>query len=151
MTLKNHAIVIAIASLTGNTKTFVDFIKSNYPEQDFVVCEDFSEDLSSYDRIILGSYSWGGSGKIPAKMKKYIIRNKDNFRNKDVLVFGSGNSVYPHFCGAVDGMKTIVDDCGGNIIGDIKFEQRFNEDYIMESDPTQLIQIKSLLNKFIKR
>lgn len=133
--------LIIYVSLTGNTKTFVDYLISKSNNE--VDIGDLTTDISSYNRIAIGSYSWG-NGKIPKRLKEYLISNKDNFKDKEICVFGSGNSIYPNFCGATNGITKILEDCGANIIGSFKFEQRFNENELSSEDKVQL-------NTLIKR
>lgn len=139
------SILLSVASLTGNTKTIIDFIKENCTD-DIVVCEDFSVSPEEYDKIILGSYSWG-NGKIPRRMKKYLIDNQQYFKDKNVFIYGSGNSIYPRFCGAADGIEKIVSDCGANIIGKFKYEQRFNKDDFSEEELTEVINQLNILEE----
>lgn len=108
-------------SKTGNTKTFVDFVTKHIN----VEIGDYKTNIVRHQKIIIGAYSWG-NGKIPVELKKFLIDNKDKWRGKQIFIFGSGNSIYPKFCGAVDGIKTIVEDCGAEVIGFFKFEQRFD-------------------------
>ncbi|MDG0860386.1 flavodoxin domain-containing protein [Staphylococcus equorum] len=130
--------LVIYTSLTGNTKTFVDYLISK--SKNDVDVGDFSTDISSYNRIAIGTYTWG-NGNIPRKMKKFLIENKDNFKDKEIFLFGSGNSVYPKFCGAVNGMKIITTDCGASIIGEFKFEQRFNPEELTNEDHNLLNNI----------
>lgn len=137
--------LILYHSLTGNTKTFADFLFQESKTHNPKICNDFSESISDYDRIAIGAFSWGGQGKMPRKMKQFLISNKDNFKNKEVLIFGSGNSIYPHFCKAVDGMERIVSDCGAEVIGAIKFEQRFSYESLTADE---LINLEESLKKW---
>ncbi|PEN61653.1 flavodoxin family protein [Bacillus wiedmannii] len=130
-------ILLVLASNTGNTKTFVDFLK-NHSNQDVEVCTDFSASIEEYSQIAFGSYTWG-DGKIPTKMKDYLIENKNHLKNKEVFIFGSGNSVYAKFCAAVDGMEKICTDCGANVTYTYKFEQRFNEEDLLPSERSNLV------------
>lgn len=135
-------ILLACYSKTGNTLTFIPFLKQYLWEE---VEEDYSlsSSIKDYDRIIIGSYTWF-DGKIPSKMKKYLIDNKDFLKNKKVLIFGSGNSIYPKFCKAVDSISKIVTDCGANVVGTFKFEQRFKEE---EFSPDEIV---NLINSIFK-
>src|SRR5437764_14267537 len=99
--------LLVYTTKSGNTKTFVDYLVNKVD----VWVSDFNSDIRNYDTIILGSYTWG-SGKIPPEMKRFLIVNKNLLRGKKVFVFGSGNSIYPKFCGAVDSICKIVTDCG---------------------------------------
>lgn len=118
--------LVLITSLTGNTKTFLNYIKK-HTKGELVICDDLSFDFEGYSKIIIGSYTWS-DGKIPIRMKKYLVDNYLHLKDKEVFIFGSGNSIYPHFCGAVDGIQKIVSDSGATVIGTFKFEQRFKEE-----------------------
>lgn len=131
-------ILLVLASQTGNTKTFVEFLQ-RHSEQNITVCSDFDESIKDYNQIAFGSYTWG-DGKIPTKMKKYLIDHQHELAGKDVLVFGSGNSIYPNFCRAVDSIAKICHDCGANVIRTVKFEQRWNENERDETDLKFLIE-----------
>jgi len=131
-------ILLVINSMSGNTKTFVDFFKKHC-SREVVICEDFSKSIEEYDKIAFGSFTWG-NGKIPKKMKQFLIDNHHLLKGKEVFVFGSGNSIYPKFCGAVDGIIKICSDSGAKIIGSFKFEQRFNEDDFSDQDIDNLIE-----------
>lgn len=131
------ATLLVVASLSGNTKTFIDFVRSNISDE-LIVDDQFSSSIEDYDKIIIGSYSWG-SGRIPKKLKQYLIDNQHYFQNKKVFIYGSGNSIYPKFCGAVDGIEKITTDCGANIIGRFRYEQRFNQSDFTEEELAAII------------
>lgn len=133
--------LVLYSSLTGNTKTFVHYLKLKSFEE-FDVSNDFQVDINDYDLIALGSYTWG-DGKIPKRMKKFLIENKDKWQGKNVLLFGSGNSIYTHFCGAIQGMRKILEDCGANIVEEFVYEQRFSLSNLDDEDEKKL-------NNFIK-
>jgi flavodoxin I len=99
-----------------------------------------SRSPSEFDTVILGTYTWG-DGKIPKEVKDWLVKNKNIIEGKRFFLFGSGNSIYTHYCRAVDSCEKIIVDCGGDVVSKIKFEQRFKED---EQD-------KSELNTFIKK
>jgi flavodoxin I len=126
--------LLVYTSMTGNTRTFVDFIRRNIS----VDVSDTSVNITSQGKLIIGTYTWAG-GKIPLELKDFLIRNKDQFKDKEVFIFGSGYSIYPKFCGAVDGVSKIVLDCGGIIKGTFKFEQRFLENEYSKEELDDLI------------
>lgn len=104
-----------------------------------------SINLDDYEKIIIGTYTWG-AGVIPKRLKKFIVDNHKKIKGKDVFVFGSGNSVYKNFCGAVDNLKIICVDSECNSFNSFKFEQRFNAgDY---SDD-ELYEIKNIIKHFL--
>lgn len=121
-------LLVVLASNTGNTRTFLEFL-DKHSENNLHICDDFVCDLHRYDRIAFGSYTWR-NGKIPEKMKDFLIENHHALQGKEVFIFGSGNSIYPKFCGAVDGIAKICSDSGAIIKSTFKFEQRFDtEEY----------------------
>lgn len=127
---------------SGNTRTFVQYLSNKL---DFWIAKGFDSSIEDYNVLILGSYTWG-AGKIPAEMKRFLIVNKNLLRGKKVFVFGSGNSIYPKFCAAVDGIAKIVTDCGAEVIEIFKFEQRFNED----ENKTEVDKFLQKLSKYCK-
>ena len=121
-------------SKTGNTYMFMDYLKQfnhNITEYRFNIKEDAKLDVSSYDLIIVGSNTWG-DGRMPPNCKQFIIDNALKYK-KDWIVFGTGNSIFANFCGAVDGICKILKDTNNNILYTFKYEQRFiKEDLDLE-------------------
>lgn len=121
-------------SKTGNTYMFMDYLKqfnSDIEEYRFNIKEDVDIDISPYDLIIVGTNTWG-DGKIPFNCKQFVINNSLKYK-KDWVVFGTGNSIFAHFCGAVDGICKILKDTNNNILNTFKYEQRFiKEDLDLE-------------------
>lgn len=127
-------------SKTGNTYTFMDYIKqfnNDIEEYKFNIREEVNIDVGEYDLIIVGTNTWN-DGKIPPNCKQFVIDNAVKY-NKDWIVFGTGNSIFTHFCGAVDGINKILNDTDNNILESLKYEQQFHED---EVDKNKLNIIK---------
>jgi flavodoxin I len=127
--------LLVYSSRTGNTKTFVDYITSRTN----VEVGDYNSNINEYETIIIGAYTWR-DGKIPTDLKEFVIKNQHSWKGKKVFIFGSGVSVYPKFCGAVDGIKKIVEDCGAEVVGIFKFEQRFKEKNYSERFLNRMIE-----------
>lgn len=116
-------------SKTGNTYMFMDYLKQfnrDIEEYRFNIRGDVDIDISPYDLIIVGTNTWG-DGKIPPNCKRFVIDNALKYQ-KDWIVFGTGNSIFAHFCGAVDGISKILKDTNNNILYTFKYEQRFIEE-----------------------
>ncbi|WP_353856817.1 flavodoxin domain-containing protein [Bacillus sp. Bos-x628] len=139
MTYEMGSLPIILASNTGNTRTFIPFIQE-HAKRDLQVIEDFNNPFPSNNNLAIGTYTWG-NGKIPKRLKEYLIENYLQLCGKEVFIFGSGNSVYPKFCGAVEGIKKICLDCGADVIIDFKFEQRFNPEKYSWDEIQSLIKI----------
>lgn len=72
-------------------------------------------------KVIIGCYTWD-TGRIPPQTKQFVIENRDALLQRNVLIYGTGWSIYERFCGAVDGISTILD----NKFPTIKYELRFD-------------------------
>ena len=134
-------------SKTGNTYMFMDYLKqfnSNIEEYRFNIKEDVDIDISPYDLIIVGTNTWG-DGKIPPNCKQFIIDNAKKYQ-KDWIIFGTGNSIFAHFCGAVDGVKKILNDTGNSILQTFKYEQRFIEEDLDLEDKKIINNIIDTIN-----
>ncbi|GGM29890.1 putative flavodoxin-1 [Paraliobacillus quinghaiensis] len=98
---------IIYTSITGNTEVLAEQI------YEVMVAEDISVDLitvdefdyntlADYDFLAVGTYTWD-NGEIPLEMEELFTA----FETQDVKhimtgVFGTGDSFYPYYCGAVD-------------------------------------------------
>jgi len=106
-------VAIVYSSVTGNTKELADVIYRNFISHSADVMiervESFSvECLSTFDAIIIGTYTWG-DGKIPKEMwKLYHAIEKLENKNLITAVFGTGDSFYPKYCGAVDFFRDML-------------------------------------------
>lgn len=141
------SILCIVETKTGNTSTFLSFL-SLHVNEDLIVYENDYEILTTikeFDKIIIGTYTWA-AGKIPKRLKDFIIKHHKDLKDKDIFVFGSGNSIYAKFCGAVDGLKIICEDSQCKSFNSYKFEQRFREEYLTEDE---LNSIKESIYYFI--
>ncbi|MCZ0702856.1 flavodoxin I [Natronobacillus azotifigens] len=98
---------IIYSSITGNTVTLAEAIelemRQNKIDVDLIPINELDyQQLSCYDTIVIGTYTWG-NGDIPPEMDElfFTIETRD-FQNVTTGVFGTGDSFYPYFCGAVD-------------------------------------------------
>lgn len=135
-------------SKTGNTYMLMDYLKefnSTIDDIRFDIREKADINISPYDLIILGTNTWG-DGKIPSNCKEFVINNAQKY-NKDWVVFGTGNSIFVHYCKAVDSVKKILEDCNNNVLETFKYEQRFNLDELDVEQKNTLQRIVSLISK----
>lgn len=106
---------IIYASITGNTKVLAELIHQHIQRSiiinrvDLYHVKEFSfSSLAKYDAIAIGTYTWG-NGEIPKEMDmlfKAIEKNVE--KNVATGVFGTGDSFYPKFCGAVDVFRDML-------------------------------------------
>lgn len=104
---------IVYSSKTGNTEEVVHLIWQLFLEEKIDVTlfrvEEFPiTDLTNYEAVVIGTYTWG-NGEIPYEMMK-LYRAFETQDVKTVLtgVIGTGDSGYPKFCGAVDEFKDML-------------------------------------------
>lgn len=124
-------ILLIYWSKTGNTKSFIDFFVENssckvdvYNMKNGMLKKS---ELKKYNKICIGTYTWG-YGKIPKQVKEFIIKHQDMLSNKEFFLFGSGNSIYPKFCGALDNIEIILNDLNSNVNSLVRIDQQFNKD-----------------------
>ncbi|MEJ8776966.1 flavodoxin [Pseudogracilibacillus sp. ICA-222130] len=99
--------LIAYLSYSGNTEEIAEHIERK------LVCEgievdmlsigiDYVPDLSVYDYIFLGTFTWDMGGT-PDEVKDFVL--EVGYKPNNVAVFGSGDTQFggdAMFCGAVD-------------------------------------------------
>ncbi|MBP2239830.1 flavodoxin I [Cytobacillus eiseniae] len=100
-------VAIVYTSITGNTKELAKEIyricKRNSLDIDLYKMDEFHEAyLYHYHVLAIGTYTWG-NGEIPKEMKKlYHALEALNRKELITAIFGTGDSFYPNYCGAVD-------------------------------------------------
>lgn len=139
----SESALLMLASNTGNTESFVYLLEDN-STREIEICKNFRTPLKDYKKIAIGCYTWG-NGKIPRRMKNYLMNNYKDLKDKDVFIFGSGNSIYPNFCNAVNSISKICEDSGALVHGTLKFEQQFNSEEYSEQE---LSNIEYMIKKW---
>ncbi|PYZ96989.1 flavodoxin [Alteribacter lacisalsi] len=100
---------IIFVSMSGNTEDIADMIAAEVKNRDSSAVVEKHEmdeieagELSGFDVIFLGSYTWG-DGDLPYEAEDFYEELEDvDLSGKAIGVFGSGDRDYPHFCSAVD-------------------------------------------------
>ncbi|KAB2338120.1 flavodoxin [Cytobacillus depressus] len=104
---------IIYTSISGNTKELALLINNQFKQRSLDVylysIEQFAcHRLDEFDAIVIGTYTWG-NGEIPDEMMPlYQEFKKIDRRNIVTGVFGTGDSFYPHYCGAVDMFRDLL-------------------------------------------
>ncbi|HSP21208.1 MAG TPA: flavodoxin domain-containing protein [Planococcus sp. (in: firmicutes)] len=106
-------VAIVYASATGNTKAVAEILqhicRREWVSVSIFAINDFPlAELSRYDVVIVGTYTWG-SGEIPKELRG-LFAAFENLGNKSLVtaVFGTGDSCYAEFCGAVDRFRDML-------------------------------------------
>jgi flavodoxin len=126
-------IFIMYESMSGNTLTFVQRVTEIVGNVDITITtpsDDVVYDLDDYDKILIGVPTYKNGRMLP-KTKEWIIENREELMQKDVLAFGSGITIYPHFCKAVDSVDVILE---GTVNAKIKFEMTYDKYQEMENE-----------------
>ncbi|MCC3381001.1 flavodoxin [Paenibacillus farraposensis] len=114
-------ILIAYASLTGNTEEIAELIAEGVRqaghEAELKASYDCNAaDLLEYDGFLLGVYTWG-DGELPDEfLDFYEELDELDLSGKKTAVFGSGDTSYEQFCGAVDLVEEKVKERGAFVI-----------------------------------
>ncbi len=77
-----------------------------------------------YDLILFGCSTWGDDS---IELQDDFIPLFENFaainaKDKNVAVFGCGDSSYSFFCGAVDAIEKRLEELGANVIDTLKID-----------------------------
>ncbi|MEC1689068.1 flavodoxin [Bacillus mojavensis] len=115
-------ILLVYATMSGNTEAMADLIEKGLQEAEAEVDRfeamdiDDAELFNDYEHIILGTYTWG-DGDLPDEFLD-LAEEMDalDFTGKTCAVFGSGDTAYEFFCGAVDTLEDKIKDRGGEIV-----------------------------------
>lgn len=117
---------IVYSSVTGNTEELAELLRSRFTSiaSDIFYCRvnDFQmEEISRLDGLIIGTYTWG-DGEIPIEMLPLVQELSRTKRRQLVTgIFGTGDSFYPKYCGAVDNISTILNQTT-NLADTLKIE-----------------------------
>ncbi|MED4264056.1 flavodoxin [Priestia megaterium] len=128
-------ILLAYASMSGNTEAIADLIEEELVKHGLhvkraEVYDIDASDLVSAESIIFGAYTWG-DGELPDDfLDLYDEMDDIDLSQKQLAVFGSGDSSYDVFCGAVDLIEEKIKRRNGNIaVPGLKIElSPFGED-----------------------
>ncbi|MEH7253425.1 flavodoxin domain-containing protein [Neobacillus niacini] len=107
-------VAIIYSSVTGNTKELAEelyqILLEEVADVSIFKIEKFplSQLCSKYDAVMIGTYTWG-NGEIPKEMwDLYQAFELLNTKGITTAVFGTGDSFYPKFCGAVDQFRDML-------------------------------------------
>ncbi|MCR8657073.1 flavodoxin [Paenibacillus endoradicis] len=131
-------VIIVYSSLTGNTEEMSEIIESGVKEAGIeIVRKDAYDakaaDLLQYDGIIIGAYTWG-DGELPDEMLDFYEEMEElNLSGKKAVVFGSGDTSYSNYCGAVDLIEDKLRELGADIVHEsLKFEYNASKEELQQ-------------------
>jgi flavodoxin I len=114
--------IMVYASMTGNTEEMANAIAEGIRESggDLEIKDIFDNPsasmLEKYDGILLGAYTWG-DGDLPDEfLDFYDELDQIDLSGKKAVIFGSGDTLYDQFCGAVDILIDKLKERGAEIV-----------------------------------
>ncbi|MBD7968127.1 flavodoxin [Paenibacillus gallinarum] len=114
-------ILIVYASLTGNTEEIAELIAEGIKKQSHTAVlktaeECRADEVLNYDGSLIGLYTWG-DGDLPDEfLDFYEELDEVDLTGYPVSLFGSGDTSYDLFCGAVDTAEAKVKERGAVIM-----------------------------------
>ncbi|MCY9263600.1 flavodoxin [Bacillus haynesii] len=114
-------VLLVYASMSGNTEAMADLIEKGLLEGGAEVDRHEAMDVDAalftdYQHMIFGAYTWG-DGELPDEfLDIYDDMEGMDFTGKTFAVFGSGDTSYEHFCGAVDMLEDKIKELGGGVV-----------------------------------
>ena len=114
-------VIIVYTSMTGNTEAMATAVADGVKtvHQDLEMKDGLNimpDELGEYDGIILGSYSWG-DGDIPDDfLDFYEEMDGVDLSGKKAAVFGSCDSSFETYGGAVDKLIEKLQECGAEVV-----------------------------------
>ncbi|WP_438351740.1 flavodoxin [Paenibacillus sp. FA6] len=125
---------IIYASVSGNTEEIAeliaDGIRASGAEVDLKTVENsHAEQLLQYKGYLLGAYTWG-DGELPDEFLDFCDEMDEvDLQGSRAAVFGSGDSGYDIYCGAVDQLEEKLRTCGAMLLQEsLKIEYGPNKD-----------------------
>lgn len=137
-------IALVYHSAGGNTKALADVILLGFPfEIDVFQMKEFDvSTLENYDGLIVGSYTWG-DGDLPARAKRfYQALEQVDLSHLKTAIFGTGETNYRMFCGAVDKFTSLLNE-KSDLLVTLKVEQLYQY--------TDLERIQRFCNIFMSK
>ncbi|QNG59023.1 flavodoxin [Metabacillus idriensis] len=114
---------IIYASMSGNTEAIADLIEKGLTSagaeaEKFETMDIDGSIFTKYDHFLIGAYTWG-DGELPDEMLDfYDEMDEYDLSDKTIALFGSGDTAYEVFCGAVDLLAEKIKDNNGVLVMD---------------------------------
>ncbi|MCY9664152.1 flavodoxin [Paenibacillus alginolyticus] len=113
-------IIIVFASMTGNTEEMADAIAEGLKEAGIEpvvknVVDTNAKEITHYDGIILGSYTWGDGDLADDFLDFYDEMDSILLDGKKAAVFGSCDSSYSEYGAAVDTLVKKLKELGAEV------------------------------------
>ena len=124
--------IIVYGSTTGNCENLANVIADHLRKigGEEVVLKNASEtnanEIAQYDRIFIGSSTWGDGDLQDDIQPFYDELSNINLNGKATFAFGVGESTWAQFCKAVDLIKERLIECGAVCNETLKIDGEVN-------------------------
>lgn len=114
-------VLVAYASLTGNTEEIAELIVEGIRQAGGEavlksVTDCNADEIQSYEGVLLGAYTWG-DGELPDEFLDFYEEMDDlDLSAYKSAVFGSGDTGYEIYCGAVNLIEEKLKERGAMIL-----------------------------------
>ncbi|MFP4977917.1 flavodoxin [Paenibacillus sp. CN-4] len=114
-------VLIVYASLTGNTEEMAELIAEGIVQSGggavLKTAEACSaEELLDYDGVLIGSYTWGDGELADEILDLYEELDGIDLNGMRSAAFGSGDTGYDKYCGAVDLLEAKLSERGAELV-----------------------------------
>lgn len=107
-------------SMSGNTKALVTLADTHdYDIYNMATIHPDDLEFKDYDTLLIGTSTVGRG--VPHRYFKDIYPQLNSLTGRKVGLFGSGNSIYDVYCGALDLLESVFQE-NNTIIFKFKFE-----------------------------
>ncbi len=112
--------IVVFGSTTGNTEEVANYVVSGLKEAGHEVdlknvLESNPDELANYELIVLGSSTWN-EGQLQDDFVPFYDAMKVDLSGKKAAVFGCGESIYEHFCTAVDILEAKLEELNAEVV-----------------------------------
>lgn len=116
-------ILVLYASTTGNTELMAEAIADQliYRQHEVIIKTfDFDpiyvDDLAEYDAVVVGTHTWD-DGSLPYEVEDFYDELEDvDITDQFFAVFGSADSFYEYYGGAIDLMGDRIQELGAQLL-----------------------------------
>ncbi|ASA22828.1 flavodoxin [Paenibacillus donghaensis] len=114
-------VLVAYASLTGNTEEMAELIVEGIREAGGEavlksVTECNAAEIKAYEGVLLGAYTWG-DGELPDEMLDFYEELDElDLGTLPAAAFGSGDTGYEIYCGAVNELEKKLQERGAVLV-----------------------------------
>ena len=145
-------ILLVYATLTGYTQLLVEKVHVSLQQVDDGYQYDQAnitrvtvDTMKEYDMIVFGASTWDENRNPDAEsFFERINPPTQSLAGVRFMLFGVGDRLYPHFCGAIDTIKDLITSHKGTVCGTV-----LKIDSFMDADPAGMLTqwLKNTLHK----